>query len=221
MQLTVVFDLDGTLIDTAPDLIHACNHVMREAGLGPVPETVLRPQISFGSRQMIQAGLAHHGRTLPGAQVDVMWRSFLAYYEANIAVDSRPYDGALAVLDRLQDSGALLGVCTNKLEGLSRQLLDALDLSKRFATICGRDTFSFCKPDPRHLTGTISNAGGSTMRAIMVGDSETDVQTARKAGIPIIGVGFGYTDIPMEKLDPDAFIQHYDGFQQALEELKV
>lgn len=218
-QTTIVFDLDGTLVDTAPDLIHACNHAMASAGLGPVPEIVLRPQISFGSRQMILAGLAHHGRRVSDGDVDQMWQRFLDHYAANIAVDSRPFPGAVEALDRLTERGARLAVCTNKLEALSVQLLEALGLARRFAAICGRDTFPVCKPDARHLIETIRAAGGDVAAAIMIGDSDTDVTTARSAGVPVIGVTFGYTDIAMHALRPDAMIDAYEELADALAQL--
>ena len=213
---TVVFDLDGTLVDTAPDLIHACNHVLGEAGVGPVGETLLRPHISFGSRRMILVGLGHHGVTMPDQDVDRLWAKFLTYYSANIAVDSRPYPHVVDVLERLALSGVRLAVCTNKVEALSRQVLEALDLARYFGAVCGRDTFPVCKPDPRHLTGAIDAVGGSIHSAVMVGDSDTDVATARAAGVPIIGLGFGYTDVPMRDLAPDALIDTYQAFDDAL-----
>jgi phosphoglycolate phosphatase len=215
MPITVVFDLDGTLVDTAPDLINACNHVLGLAGVPAVPEAVLRPQISFGSRRMIVEGLAHHGRTQPAGEVDMMWATFLDYYAHNLAIDSRPYPHVIEVLERLAQSGVRLAVCTNKVEAHSRKLLAALDMAGRFAAICGRDTFPVCKPDPAHLLGTVALAGGNAARAIMVGDSDTDVSTARAAGIPIIGLTFGYTDIPMAVLRPDALIDSYAGFDAA------
>ena len=216
---TVVFDLDGTLIDTAPDLINACNHVMAGAGLGPVPESVLRPCISFGSRLMIQRGLEHHGRSMPSPDIDAMWQTFLAYYAANIAVDSRPYPHLEDILAGLSERGVRLAVCTNKLEGLSHKLLNALGFADKFAAICGRDTFPVCKPHPDHLRGAIMRAGGDPARSIMVGDSDTDVATAKAAGIPIIGVSFGYTEIPMRDLRPDVLIDHYREFDAALARL--
>ena len=216
LPTTIVFDLDGTLVDTAPDLIHACNHVMAGADLGPVPDLVIRPWISFGSKRMIEVALGHHGEIRGDAEIERMWRRFLDFYAANIAVDSRPYPGVIDVLDRLAGDGHKVAVCTNKLEGLSRQLLDALELSHRFSAICGRDTFPICKPDGRHLTGTIDAAGGDRTRSVMVGDSVTDVTTARNAGIPVIGVTFGYTEVPMLELSPDAVIDSYAQFDAAL-----
>lgn len=219
MTITVVFDLDGTLIDTAPDLINACNHVLNEAGIAAVPEAILRPHISFGSRAMIIEGLAHHGRTLPAAEIDLMWAAFLDYYARHIAVDSRPYPHVEDVLEHLAHAGVRLAVCTNKVEALSRQLLSALGMDQRFAAICGRDTFPACKPDPAHLLGTIAAAGGTPQRALMVGDSDTDVSTARAAGVPIIGLTFGYTGVPMADLRPDALLDSYAAFHAAYAEL--
>lgn len=218
---TVVFDLDGTLVDTAPDLINAANHVLGGVGLGPVPGSVLRPFISFGSKRMIVEGLAFHGRTMPGADIDGLWQLFLAYYADNIAVDSQPFPHAVDVLGRLTGSGVRLAVCTNKLEGLSRQLLGTLDLADRFGAICGRDTFPVCKPHPEHLRGAIARAGGDPACAVMIGDSDTDVDTARAAGIPFVGVSFGYTGTPMRDLGPDVLIDSFAELPAALARLGV
>lgn len=219
--ITVVFDLDGTLVDTAPDLINAANHVLAGIDLPAVPETVLRPFISIGSRRMIEEGLAFHGRTLDPARIDAMWKTFLAYYADNIAVDSRPYPHVEAVLEDLQRQDLKIAVCTNKVEALSRRLLSALGMEHRFGAICGRDTFPVYKPHPAHLTGAISAAGGDPSHAVMVGDSDTDVSTAKAAGVPIIGVDFGYTEIPMHRLEPDEVIGHYRDFAAALQRLRT
>ncbi len=217
--LTIVFDLDGTLVDTAPDLIRATNHVLGRAGLAPVPAHEIRPLVSFGSRRMIERGLELHGRTLSEAELDRLWREFLDYYADNIAVESQPYPMIETTLDQLLTAGMRLAVCTNKMEGLSRTLLTALGMSDRFATICGRDTFPVYKPHPDHLTGAITRAGGDAANAIMVGDSDTDLNTARAARIPFIGVTFGYTDVPMRDLRPDALIEHYSEFSAALAQI--
>ena len=214
--LTLAFDLDGTLIDTAPDLIRATNYVLAGAGLPAVAGDAIRPYVSFGARRMIERGLELNDAPLTVGEVDVMFESFLAYYADNIAAESRPYPTLLATLDTLAGAGAKLAVCTNKRENLSRRLLAELGLAQRFSAICGRDTFSVCKPHPDHLTGTIAAAGGDPRRAVMIGDSNTDVSTAKAAGIPIIGVSFGYTEVPMRDLAPDAVIDHYDEFGAAL-----
>ncbi|MCB1519987.1 MAG: phosphoglycolate phosphatase [Hyphomicrobiaceae bacterium] len=207
---TIVFDLDGTLVDTAPDLIGATNHALADIGLGAVPGAALRPWISFGARRMIEEGLRHSGEVRPATEVDRLLALFLGHYEANIAVVSRPYPGAVEALGAILDAGGSLAVCTNKRESLSLRLLTELDLVDYFAAIVGRDTLAACKPDPLHLTGAIEMAGGARGAAVMVGDSGVDIQTARAASIPVVGVTFGYTDTPIQSLGPDAVIDHYD-----------
>ncbi len=216
---TLVFDLDGTLIDTAPDLIRAGNHVMSLEGLAPVEAALLRPAISHGARVIITTALAHHGRTLADPAIDDLLAAFLAFYADNIAVESRPFPAMTERLAHYAGRGARLAVCTNKREGLSRKLLDELGLTDQFQAICGRDTFPVCKPHPDHLTGAIAMAGGDVARAVMVGDSNTDVLTAKAAGIPVIGVTFGYTDVPVTELGCDAVIEHYDELDAALARL--
>jgi phosphoglycolate phosphatase len=219
-DLTIAFDLDGTLVETAPDLIHATNHVLGLIGEAPVPSADVRPSISFGGRAMIVKALEIRRARLSETEIDGLLEHFLAHYAANIAVDSRPFPGLEAALDRLSATGARLVVCTNKREGMSRLLLETLGLAHRFAAIAGRDTFPFYKPHPDHLTGAIRLAGGNPRRGIMVGDSNTDVLTARAADLPVIGVSFGYTDVPMHELRPDALLDHYDDLVAAIERVK-
>lgn len=219
-SLTIAFDLDGTLVETAPDLVRATNHALSVAGLAPVPGYELRGVISFGGRAMVEYGLKLHARALPQEDVDRLHERFLAYYASNIAEESHVYSGLEAALDRLSARGARLVVCTNKLEALSRQLLDALGLSRHFKAIAGRDTFPVYKPDPGHLRGAIELAGGDPRQAIMVGDSDTDIKTARALGVPVIGVPFGYTDVPIHKLGPDAVIEHYQELEDAVDRLR-
>ncbi|KUO57238.1 MAG: hypothetical protein APF80_04300 [Alphaproteobacteria bacterium BRH_c36] len=205
-DVSLVFDLDGTLVDTAPDLVDATNHALAGIDLGPVPEAELRQWISFGARRMLEEALAHHGDILPEGDVDALLATFLTYYEANIAERSRPYDGIVDALEALKDRGARLAVCTNKREALSRRLLDALSLSNYFSAIAGRDTFKVYKPHPDHLIGTIQMASGSVLKAVMIGDSATDVATAKAARIPVVAVSFGYTDVPARDLGADRVI---------------
>ena len=214
---TIVFDLDGTLLDTAPDLIAAVNHIIQMAGGAPVDVQSMRPMISFGGREMIKAGLIRNRLNASDDELHRLMPQFLGYYRENIAVSTQPFPGLLEEIDRLAGLGYKLAVCTNKLEALAMPLLAALDLSGRFDAITGRDTFPVHKPDPRHLLGTIARAGGDPARAVMIGDSNTDVQTAKAAGIPVVGVTFGYTDIPITELDCDAVISHYDQLSDALE----
>jgi phosphoglycolate phosphatase len=219
-DVTLVFDLDGTLIDTAPDLIRATNHVIEREGLAAVPPEALRPWISYGARRLIEVGLSVRNANRSVADVDGMLDQFLTYYEANIAVDSRPFPGLDRVLDTAAAAGARLAVCTNKREHLSRKLLVALGLDTRFAAIAGRDTFPVCKPDPEHLFGAIRLAGGTVAGAVMVGDSDVDVATAKAAGVPVIAVTFGYTSVPIGELAADVVIDHYDAFLPALARIR-
>lgn len=213
---TLVFDLDGTLVDTAPDLILAVNHALTSRGLEPVPAERLQPEISFGGRHMIATGLKLRGVSFTETELDAMLDRFLEFYADNIAVESRPFNGLVEVLESCLSEGATLAVCTNKLEGLSRQLLDQLGLMRLFRALAGRDTFPICKPHPDHLLGAIRLAGGNPGRAVMVGDSEVDISTAKAARIPCIGVTFGYTHIPVSELGPDAVIDDYAEFRRAL-----
>jgi phosphoglycolate phosphatase len=214
--LTVVFDLDGTLVDTAPDLIEALNVAFAREGLPPVAYAEARNMIGGGARRMIENALKHEGRALPGGAVDRMFDGFIAHYAAHIADRSRPFPGLERALDGLAADGCRLAVCTNKLEGLSRQLLDALGLSRRFVAICGQDTFRVQKPDPEILRQTIQAAGGEVGRAVMVGDSGTDIATARAAGIPVVAVDFGYSETPITQLRPDRLISHFDDLAAAV-----
>jgi phosphoglycolate phosphatase len=217
--LTVVFDLDGTLIDTAPDLIEALNVVFGREGWPPLGYEEARNMIGGGARRMIERGLQHEGHVPSGGDVDRMFADFIAYYAAHIADHSRPFPGLDPALERLAERGCRFAVCTNKLEGLSRLLLDALGLTRRFAAICGQDTFGVQKPDPEMLRRTIRAAGGETQWAIMVGDSGTDIATARAAGVPIVAVDFGYSDRPVGDLGPDRLISHFDDLAAAVLEL--
>jgi phosphoglycolate phosphatase len=204
---TIVFDLDGTLVDTAPDLTNALNDVLTRRGHAPVEAETIRACVGHGARIMIEEALR---RTGARDNVDRMLAEFLIHYEANIANDSRAFPGAVAALEALAAQGATLAVCTNKREDLSRKLLEELDLAHYFAGLAGRDTFAVSKPDPGHLTGVIALAGGDPSRAVMVGDSEIDLATAKAAGVPAILVSFGYAASTLDVLVPEAVIDHFD-----------
>jgi phosphoglycolate phosphatase len=206
---TLVFDLDGTLIDTAPDLIDTLNVVFAREGLPPVPYEAARRLIGGGARTMIARGIEADGRTVAPGKLDRMFGEFLEHYSAHIADRSRPFPGLVDALDALAAHGHRMAVCTNKLENLSLLLLKALDLAPRFAAICGQDTFGVQKPDPEILRRTIAAAGGDPQHAIMIGDSQTDILTARAAGIPVIAVDFGYSERPVSEFGPDHLIGRY------------
>jgi phosphoglycolate phosphatase len=213
---TIVFDLDGTLVDTAPDLINALNHVLDREGLPPVPLHSARNMIGAGARKLIERGLEGEGRSVGVEDINRLTADFIAYYADHIADESRPFEGLEAALDHLATRGHRLAVCTNKLEWLSKRLLNALGLSPRFAAICGADTFGVQKPDPTILRETVARAGGQLSTSIMVGDAGTDVGVARRAGVPVIGVSFGYTDIPIADLKPDRLIHHMKDLPDAV-----
>jgi phosphoglycolate phosphatase len=205
----IVFDLDGTLIDTAPDLIDTLNVMFAQSGLPPVAYETARNLIGGGARAMIARGIAAEGGVVESATLDQIFASFIAHYSEHIADRSRPFPGLTDALDTLAADGYRFAVCTNKLERLSILLLEKLKLADRFAAICGQDTFSVQKPDPEILRRTISAAGGSLQRAIMIGDSATDISTAHAAGIPVIAVDFGYSERPVSELGPDRIISHF------------
>jgi phosphoglycolate phosphatase len=192
----IAFDLDGTLVDTAPDLIATLNLVLAEKSVPPVAYDEARAMIGGGVKVLLERGLKAQDISLSPADLNGLYEVYLEHYAAHIADTSRPFDGLIASLDVLEDQGFRFAVCTNKLEWLSVRLLDALDLSRRFAAICGQDTFGTPKPDPEMLRKTIRMAGGDPALALMVGDSATDIDTARAAGIPVIAVDFGYTASP-------------------------
>jgi phosphoglycolate phosphatase len=218
---TIVFDLDGTLVDTAPDLIAALNFILAREGVPPVPLASARNMIGAGARRLLERGLELDGRNASVADIDRLTSDFIEYYAAHIADASRPFEGLEAALDDLARAGYRFAVCTNKLEWLSKRLLDRLGLSARFAAVCGADTFGVSKPDPAILRETVARAGGQMPSAIMVGDAGPDVGVARRAGIPVIGVAFGYTEIPMAELKPDRLIDRMSQLGQAVESLML
>ena len=215
-MLTIVFDLDGTLVDTAPDLIDTLNLILTREGLPSMPFAPARALIGGGARAMLERALVAEGRPPTKPQMDRLFAAFIEHYAAHIADRSRPYPHLEATLDGLAALGHRLAVCTNKLEWLSRRLLTALNLTQRFVTICGQDTFGVMKPDPEVLRQTIRHAGGALDLAIMIGDSGTDIRTARAANVPVIAVDFGYTEVPIATLKPDRIISSYDELPAAI-----
>jgi phosphoglycolate phosphatase len=206
-DMTIVFDLDGTLVDTAPDLTNALNDALVRRGHRPLPQEAVREAVGFGARVMIEEALRRAGAR---EDIDEMLVDFLSHYEANIAVESRPFPGVVSSLDGLAAAGAKLAVCTNKREYLSQKLLAELGLERYFRSIAGRDTFAVSKPDPGHLIQTIVKAGGEPTRAIMIGDSDVDLRTAKDAKVPSILVSFGYAPRALDEFAPAAVIDHFD-----------
>lgn len=217
----LIFDLDGTLVDTAPDLVGTLNAILARRQLPPIPFAEARATIGGGARTMIERALRRLQVEVPAEEIDRLFAAFIDHYAANIAEGSRPYPGLVPALDRLRERGCRFAVCTNKLEWLARRLLDALAMTERFAFICGQDTFGVRKPDPEVLLRTIAGARGDRDAAIMVGDSATDIDVARAARVPVIAVDFGYTEIPVTALGPDIVISHFDQIDRAVARLQT
>ncbi|RAN37124.1 phosphoglycolate phosphatase [Hyphomonas pacifica] len=216
---TIVFDLDGTLVNTAPDLLEALNHVLTRAGLSPVSLDTIATMIGHGARAMISKGMKSQDHPPSEEELDQYFTEFLEYYAAHISAHSHPFEGAEAALDMLAEQGALLAVCTNKKQNLSDQLLAALGMAERFDAIVGADSVPNRKPDGDHILRTVKAAGGTADRAIMVGDSRTDERAARNAGLPFVFVPFGYEEETPDQIGPDVVVDHYSDLVSALSDL--
>ena len=216
---TIVFDLDGTLVDTAPDLIATLNAVLAREGYGAVAYEEARTMIGGGARHMLARALTQQGIAIAPGDLDRLFADFIRYYAAHIADHSRPFPGLEPALDLMAANGARFAVCTNKLEQLAVLLLERLGLAGRFAAICGQDTFGIPKPDPELLRRTIARAGGDAGNAVMIGDSAADVAIARAAGVPVIAVDFGYSDVPAPLLEADLVIGHFEQLPGAVASL--
>ncbi|HUZ13986.1 MAG TPA: HAD-IA family hydrolase [Caulobacteraceae bacterium] len=205
----IVFDLDGTLVDTAPDLVGALDSLLAERGMPPAPPAEARLMIGRGARALLERGFAAAGSAIAPQEMGPIFERFIEIYRGRIAAISRPYPGVAAALDDLAAAGARLAVCTNKRTDLSRTLLAALGLAGRFAAVVGPDAAGAAKPDPRHLLAAIEAAGGVAARALMLGDSRTDLDAARAAAVPVALVSFGYSDVPVQDLAPDALLHRF------------
>lgn len=208
MQLdTIIFDLDGTLVDTAGDLSASLNHALTTLGRATVDPADVRAMVGHGARKLLERGLGATGG-FSEEMIGEGLQLFLDYYAKNIAVESRPFPNVEKVLDELAAQGWKLGICTNKPFLLARDLVGELGWSNRFQALLGADSRPFRKPDPRALTETIAETGGR--QAIFVGDSKTDADTAKAAGTPLVLVTFGYSTEPIDTLGADAVIDHYE-----------
>jgi phosphoglycolate phosphatase len=214
----VGFDLDGTLLDTSGDLAAAVNHALASVGRAPLAVAQVKPMIGGGARRMLAQGMAATGGC-DEATLDVLHRRLLDHYEAHIADLTQPYPGVLDALDALAARGARLAVVTNKLEGLARKLLGALDLTGRFACIIGGDTMGpgNAKPSPKPIYEMLARCGGGT--AAFVGDSIFDIEAGKAAGLPTVACSFGFLMQPVADLGADAIIDGYDELIPTLERL--
>ena len=216
---TVVFDLDGTLIDSAPDLAEALNRVLAENGLPPATEASVRHMVGEGAGPMLARGFSAAGRPVGDPPPESLRRRFLAHYADCLADSTRPWPGVERALEALAAAGRRLAVCTNKPEAMSRDVLEKLGLARFFPVVLGGDSLAVRKPDPGHLVETIRRAGGAPGAAAMVGDSMADVAAARGAGVPVVAVTFGYTRTPPRDLGADALIDGFDELIPALARL--
>lgn len=219
-KATIIFDLDGTLVDSNRDLIPTLNIVTEPEGLPPIAFKDVGYIVGQGARMMIKRAFEFHERPLDEPTLDRLFQNFLAVYETRLTLETRPFENAVDVLDALIAQGWILGICTNKSERMAIKLIEELGLSDRFAAICGGDTFDFKKPDPQHIVETVLKADGDPLATIMVGDSKSDIYGAQRGDIPVIGVTFGYTDIPIEELKPTAIINHFNEFREAVEDIR-
>lgn len=217
---TVVFDLDGTLADTSRDLIAAANWVFRDGGFGDVLDPVTDAPTAFrGGRAMLRLGYERLGRSDPDEMIEAGYQPFLAAYENSIDTYTMLYPGAVEAVAALIESGYRVAICTNKPEGLAEKLLQRLDFRTDFAALIGADTLPVRKPDPAALRAAVERAGGDTGKAILIGDTITDLDTARAAGVPCVLVGFGPDGPGVEALDPDAVIAHYSELHEVVRRL--
>ncbi len=213
----IVFDLDGTLLETAPDLVGTLNDILHEEGLASIPLSTAKTYIGQGAKLMIEKGFSANGQAVDDDRINQLFPLFLEKYEARIARETYAFPGLLTAMNQLRADGWMFAVCTNKHERLARLLLEQLHLSDQFVAITGGDTFPHKKPHPEHLLKTVERAGAAVEDTIMVGDSNSDIEAAKAAGIPVIAVDFGYTPVPVSELGPDIIISHYDQFLSAIQ----
>ena len=210
VPVTVIFDLDGTLADTSGDLLAAANACFRDIGAGDVLGPADAGTALNGGRAMLRLGMGRIGREGDEAEVDRLYPVLLGHYGAAIDTHTAIYPGAMAAVARLVEQGHAVGICTNKPEGLAQLLLTRLGVRDAFASLVGSDTLAVRKPDPAPLREAVRLAGGDPLRACLIGDSRTDRDTARAAGVPCVLVGFGPAGGDMAALEPEAIIGHFD-----------
>ncbi|MGD8325392.1 MAG: phosphoglycolate phosphatase [Sphingomonadales bacterium] len=219
-QPLLIFDLDGTLVDTAPDLTHALNHVLASISRPHVALEDVRHMVGHGAMAMIKLGTAATGQEITNeAERQILLQRYLDYYSAHIFEGSQAFPNMIETLDYFRASGHNLAICTNKPTALSVQLIEAMGLTDYFKVNLGADSVVQRKPHAEHLLETIKQAGGTQDNAIMIGDSETDFKTARNAGIPIVMVDFGYSDNPVESLGADAVISDFSELKSLIPDL--
>lgn len=203
----VIFDLDGTLIHSLPDLTAAINHILAQEGREPVSEAELGPMVGDGAHTLVERAFAARGG-LPGDVAPLLAR-FLEHYEANATVLTRPFEQVVDTLIRLKEHGILLAVCTNKPTAATHEILRALELDQYFAVVVGGDDTPALKPNPAHIDAVLTRLGVARDEAVMVGDSVNDVLAAKGAGLPAIVVSFGYSRTPVADLGADLVVDEF------------
>ena len=217
---TLAFDLDGTLVETAPDLHAALNHTLAAKGLGPVTLETIRMMIGDGAKAMIRKGLTHHGAAIDEAEISAhLWPVFLEHYQADITRFTELFEACTDTLIGLREAGANLVVCTNKAQHLAEQVLSGLALDQHFSALVGGDVLGLKKPDGRHIIQTVEKGGGDPTRAIMIGDAWTDERAARDARLPFVFVSFGYGTLSDQPYDRLQSIDHWRDMRRALTHL--
>jgi phosphoglycolate phosphatase len=206
----LIFDLDGTLVDTAPDLHAATNHVLGLIDRPPISMGELRAFVGHGAMNLIERGVNATGKAVDAETLKRLHKTFLEYYGDNISTHSVVFDGLLDVLEQAQSAGLKMGVCTNKVEKLSFKLLTELGMMQKFGSLVGGDTLPVMKPDPAPLREAITRLGIAPSNAMMIGDSETDIRTAQNAGLPVLAVTFGYTSQHVSAFSPTHMVDHYE-----------
>ncbi len=209
-DILIVFDLDGTLIDTSHDLLDSLNFCLSTIDLEPVEYGQLSVLVGQGAKAMLTRAFDIRSKSVSDSELNEFFELFVSHYGKNMPGKSRAYDGLDEALERLQIDGVRFAICTNKHESLARLLMEKLGMSDQFVALTGGNSFSFRKPDGRHILETIKLANGKPDRTIMIGDSINDIAAAKDAGIPSIGVPFGFSDVPIADLKPDGIISHYD-----------
>ena len=219
MPPALIFDLDGTLVDTAPDLLGATNAVLAAQGRGPIDPASLRHMVGFGAGSLITQAFAATGPAVTPEALPGLVAIFIAHYRHHIADFSRPFAGVEATLKTLKADGARLGVLTNKPAELTGPLLDRLGMTGLFAAIYGAGRKSYTKPDPRIFHDVVDDCGGGP--AVMIGDSITDLATAQAAGAPCILMSYGYTPVPARELGANLVLDDFAQLPEALKKLRL
>lgn len=220
MKTLIIFDLDGTLAHTAPDLLSTLNRVITPLGLIPMDLSYIGQIIGQGAKAMIGRAFEINGTPLSEELHERLLGEFLADYSENLANDTMLYDGVLRAIEDLGKLGCSFAVCTNKKHSMAVPLLEKLKVSSLFLSVTGGDSFAFRKPDARHLEKTAELAGFALQDCIMIGDSEADIGAAINAKIPSIAVSFGYSDKPVETLGATAVIDHYKQLVETVTAIK-